>query len=366
MAVVQLEGITKRFGEVTVVRRVDLTIADREFLVLVGPSGCGKSTTLRMVAGLEEISEGELRIGGRRMNEFAPKDRDIAMVFQSYALYPHMSVFENMAFGLRLRKMPQQEVQKRVEEAAQILDLTPYLQRKPSALSGGQRQRVAMGRAIVRQPSVFLFDEPLSNLDAKLRVQMRTEIARLHRRLGSTSIYVTHDQVEAMTLADRIVVMKDGEVQQVGSPMELYHHPVNLFVATFIGSPAMNLLEGQLQRKGDQILFQHKAFSLPLPAPLQKALTMREGGEVVLGVRPQHIELVGKKEAADLASLPLEVCEPLGSETFLYFPLDRGTLVVRQEGADEARKVGESFHLRFAPDALHLFDKQSTRAIGER
>ncbi|MCB9639460.1 MAG: sn-glycerol-3-phosphate ABC transporter ATP-binding protein UgpC [Myxococcales bacterium] len=363
MAQVQLEGVTKRFGDVTVVRRVDLTIQDREFLVLVGPSGCGKSTTLRMIAGLEEITEGDLSIGGRRMNDLAPKDRDIAMVFQSYALYPHMSVFENMAFGLRLRKMPQQEVRKRVEEAAQILDLTPYLQRKPSALSGGQRQRVAMGRAIVRQPSVFLFDEPLSNLDAKLRVQMRTEIARLHRRLGSTSIYVTHDQVEAMTLADRIVVMKDGEVQQVGSPMELYHHPANLFVATFIGSPAMNLLEGSLQRKGDQLLFQHPSFSLPLPANLRKALDKKDSGEVVLGVRPQHIDMAGKKEDADLSSLPLEVCEPLGAETFLYFPLGEGTLIARQEDVGKEWKVGEKFHLRFSPDALHLFDKDSTNAI---
>ena len=363
MAEVELKKITKFYGDVQAVKEVNLTVRDQEFLVLVGPSGCGKSTTLRMIAGLEDITDGDLFIAGRKVNDVAPKDRDIAMVFQSYALYPHMTVFENMAFGLRLRRMHKKEVKTRVEDAAKILGLEDLLQRKPKALSGGQRQRVAMGRAIVRRPAVFLFDEPLSNLDAKLRVQMRTEIARLHQQLGSTSIYVTHDQVEAMTLADRIVVMKDGVVQQVGAPMELYHSPQNLFVATFIGSPAMNLLEGEVQEIDDTLRLQGKGFSIPLSERLSSALKENGRGDnkaFVLGVRPQHIHLTDEKHQVE--PIPLEVREPLGAETFLYFSLGEQSLVVREDGA-EKRSLGEKYGMGFAPEGLHLFDKETGTAL---
>ena len=305
MSDVVLKHITKRYtSDVTAVRDVSFEVKSGEFCVLVGPSGCGKSTTLRMVAGLEEITEGELQIGGRVVNDVAPRDRDIAMVFQSYALYPHMTVYENMAFGLRIRKMPNREIDTRVQEAAKTLGISEYLQRKPKALSGGQRQRVAMGRAIVRNPQVFLFDEPLSNLDAQLRLQMRIEIARLHRRLGATTLYVTHDQVEAMTLADRIAVLKDGDLQQYDSPLNIYKKPANRFVATFIGSPSMNLLSGE--RQGDR--FVGEGFDIGLPENL--TVDVAE-----IGVRPQAFELC---EDGTLVG-EVDFVEALGSETFVHF-----------------------------------------------
>ena len=359
MAEVQLKNVVKRYGDVTAVRDVNLTIRDQEFVVLVGPSGCGKSTTLRMVAGLEEITEGDIMIGGRRVNDVAPKDRDIAMVFQSYALYPHMTVFDNMAFGLKLKRLPKSDIESRVNTAADILGLKEYLHRRPKALSGGQRQRVAMGRALVRQPAVFLFDEPLSNLDAKLRVQMRTEIARLHHQQNSTSIYVTHDQVEAMTLADRIVVMKDGIVQQVGSPMTLYNEPANLFVAQFIGSPSMNPLEGEVIAEGDDLSLKGDGFSYKLPSSLHTTLKKHNHERVVLGARPQGLVLEEDESAAHLPTLKLEVIEPLGAETFLHFRLhDDHRLIVREDHLT-MRTPGESFHLRFREDGLHLFDSDT-------
>lgn len=357
MAEVRLEKVIKAYGDVIAVRDVNLSIQDREFVVLVGPSGCGKSTTLRMIAGLEEITEGDISIGGRRVNDLPPKERDIAMVFQSYALYPHMTVFENMAFGLRLRRMPKTEIESRVRHAAGILGLEDLLQRKPRALSGGQRQRVAMGRAIVRRPAVFLFDEPLSNLDAKLRVQMRTEIARLHQRLQSTSIYVTHDQVEAMTLADRIVVMKDGEVQQVGTPMELYHEPANVFVATFIGSPSMNLLEGDLLLEEEKLYLRGPQFEIPLPARWKSSL-QSDARSVVLGIRPQHLH-IGNDPKPHLPGLTLEVSEPLGAETYHYFQVEEGTLTLRESGHEEERSIGTSYDLLLEQDKLLLFDKET-------
>src|SRR5690554_686499 len=293
MASVTLERVTKRFGNVIAVDEASLEIRDKEFLVLVGPSGCGKSTTLRMVAGLEDVTEGNIYIGDRLVNDVPPKDRDIAMVFQNYALYPHMDVYNNMAFGLKLRKFPKSEIDRRVKEAARMLGIENLLDRKPKQLSGGQRQRVAVGRAIVREPKVFLMDEPLSNLDAKLRVQMRAELSKLHRRLEATVIYVTHDQTEAMTMGDRIVVMKDGFIQQVGAPLEVYEKPVNVFVAGFIGSPAMNFMEGVLRRDGETYFIDAKTFKLPIPA--EKAASIKNLGkyvdkQVVLGIRPEDIE----------------------------------------------------------------------------
>lgn len=359
MAEVELKEVVKRYGDVTAVRNVNLTIKDQEFVVLVGPSGCGKSTTLRMVAGLEEITEGDISIGGRRVNDVAPKDRDIAMVFQSYALYPHMTVFDNMAFGLKLQRLPKSDIEARVFEAADVLGLREYLDRRPKALSGGQRQRVAMGRAMVRQPAVFLFDEPLSNLDAKLRVQMRTEIARLHHQQKSTSLYVTHDQVEAMTLADRIVVMKDGVVQQVGSPMTLYHEPANLFVAQFIGSPSMNTLAGEVVSEGKEFSLRGEGFSYRLPSSLKPVLNRNKPGKVVLGVRPQGLTLEESQKEAHLPGLTLDVVEPLGAETFLHFQLNETQQIVVRENRHTVRKPGESFHLRFLEEGLHLFDSET-------
>lgn len=365
MAEVRLVGVQKRFGDVVAVREVSLTIQDREFVVLVGPSGCGKSTTLRMVAGLEDISDGEIYIGDRLVNQVAPKDRDIAMVFQSYALYPHMTVFENMAFGLRLQRLPRPEIEQRVRDTAQILGLENLLERRPGAMSGGQRQRVAMGRAIVRRPAVFLFDEPLSNLDAKLRVQMRTEIARLHRQLKSTSIYVTHDQVEAMTLADRIVVMNQGDIQQVGSPMELYNHPKNLFVASFIGSPSMNLIDCVCEADGQQLRLKADGLSLALPEAWQKRLPSSAQKQWVLGIRPQHLRLVTSdhdKQGAGISGAVLEVQEPLGAETFLYLKCGQQQLVVREE-SEQLHDLGTSYALQIDPQQIHLFDRQTGLAL---
>src|SRR5687768_7435708 len=287
MATVTFDHVWKRYGDVVAVKDFKLDIQDEEFLVLVGPSGCGKTTALRMIAGLEEITEGTLKIGDRVVNDLAPKDRDVAMVFQSYALYPHMSVFDNLAFGLKLRKVPKAEIDKRVREAAATIELSNLLDRKPKQLSGGQRQRVALGRAIVREPAVFLMDEPLSNLDAKLRVQTRAEIARLHQRLRTTVVYVTHDQVEAMTMGDRIAVMNSGILQQVGPPQELYERPINKFVAGFIGSPAMNFVNVKADRSGDAVLLKNDALELPVPDQLREVIASSDG-DLTIGIRPEH------------------------------------------------------------------------------
>ena len=344
MASVSIEQVHKAFGSTKVIHGVDVEIEDGEFCVLVGPSGCGKSTLLRMIAGLEEISGGAISIGGRVVNNVPPKERDIAMVFQNYALYPHMKVRDNMAFALLLAKSPQAEIDRRVNEAAQILGLLPYLDRYPRQLSGGQRQRVAMGRAIVRDPQVFLFDEPLSNLDAKLRVQMRTEIKALHQRLRTTSIYVTHDQIEAMTMADKIVVMRDGIVEQSGSPLDLYDHPVNVFVAGFIGSPAMNLLKGEWHDNGIRI---GEAI-----VPVSRPIRAQPGQSVLLGVRPETFEV-----ANGPASMParVEVIEPTGADTLLMCRTgDQEAVVVLRERRDIA--PGDTIPLRPDLSKLHVFD----------
>ena len=350
MARVWLKSIWKRYPNgFEAVKNFNLDIEDREFIVLVGPSGCGKSTTLRMVAGLEEISEGEAYIGDRLINDVAPKDRDIAMVFQNYALYPHWTVFDNMAFGLRLRKMPKAEIRQKVEWAAKILEIDQLLERKPRVLSGGQRQRVAMGRAIVRDPKVFLFDEPLSNLDAKLRVQMRVEISRLHNRLQTTIIYVTHDQVEAMTLADRIVIMADGKIQQVGTPLDVYEAPKNRFVATFIGSPAMNMLEVSF----DGRMLSGEGFTLvPTAGQLERLGAYR--GPLTVGVRPQHIRLASGSETSRFAA-GVDVEEHLGAEKFVYFTLAGKIMTARLESRDQ---VTEGAQTSFAVDMdrAHLFE----------
>ncbi len=349
-----LREVTKRYGDLEVVKDFSLEVDAGEFIVLVGPSGCGKSTTLRMIAGLEEITRGELIMRGRVVNDVPPKDRDVAMVFQSYALYPHMSVYENMAFGLRLRKLNGSEITRRVQEAARILGITSYLGRKPKALSGGQRQRVAMGRAIVRKPRYFLFDEPLSNLDAKLRGQMRTEIAKLHRRLGATSIYVTHDQVEAMTLADRIVVMKDGVIQQIGRPIELYRKPVNRFVAGFIGSPAMNFLKGTVE-EGE---VRGEGFQVPVE-PLDVA-GVTQGQEVILGLRPEAVRVDGT--GVGTLEGRVEVREPLGAEAFVYLSVGEQQVVGRFAPDYEARE-GDTIVFSVDPAACHVFDPRTESAL---
>ncbi len=359
MARVLLENAGKTYpGGVMAAADVNLDIADGEFVVLVGPSGCGKSTTLRMVAGLETVTTGTVCIGDRVVNDVEPKDRNIAMVFQSYALYPHMSVRENMAFGLKLRKTPKAEIAKRVGEAASILGLGELLERRPKALSGGQRQRVALGRAIVRDPEVFLFDEPLSNLDAKMRVQMRTEISRLHHRLGATMIYVTHDQTEAMTMGERIVVMNEGRVQQVDTPLKLYERPVNRFVAGFIGSPAMNFIDGRIVRDDGLVLHAADGSVLPLPPDWspQEAWLDRD---LTLGVRPEHVA-VGEGDGAFEA--PLQVIEPLGNETLLYFQVAGSPITVRCQGGVDA-KVDQALPLRLPADGLHLFDPADGRVL---
>ncbi|MEO7168468.1 MAG: sn-glycerol-3-phosphate ABC transporter ATP-binding protein UgpC, partial [Chthoniobacterales bacterium] len=339
MAKVSVKNVSKIYpgdkgGDVTAVREISLEIADREFVVLVGPSGCGKSTTLRMIAGLEDISQGDVYIGEKRVNDVAPKDRDIAMVFQNYALYPHMSVYDNLAFGLKLRKFPKAEIKKRVVDAASILGIESLLERKPKALSGGQRQRVAVGRAIVRQPKVFLFDEPLSNLDAKMRVQMRAEITKLHQRLQATMIYVTHDQVEAMTMGDRIVVMNDGVVQQNDAPLVLYNEPVNLFVAGFLGSPPMNFVTGKLKQDGEKIRFNEiegGTIDLTFAAAERPAAREFIGQNVILGIRPENLEVAtfSRKEGKALGNgFPaiVDVVEPMGAETNLYLQTGAHTL----------------------------------------
>ena len=366
MVEMQLNHIHKKYdnAENYSVTDFNLHIKDREFIVFVGPSGCGKSTTLRMIAGLEDISEGELKIGDVVMNDVAPKDRDIAMVFQNYALYPHMSVYDNMAFGLKLRKYDKAEIDKRVKNAAEILGLAQYLERKPAALSGGQRQRVALGRAIVRDAKVFLMDEPLSNLDAKLRVAMRAEIAKLHRRLETTTIYVTHDQTEAMTMADRIVIMKDGFVQQIGSPQEVYNTPNNVFVAGFIGSPAMNFFNVTLK---DGVISNGKGLSLQLPEAKRKLLEDKgyNGKELIFGIRPEDIE--SSQIAIDTypsSSVKAEVVvsELLGAETMLYTRVD-DTEFVSKADARDFHSPGETVELAFDLNKSHFFDKETEEVI---
>ena len=366
MAKVILENVFKIYpGNVTAVKDANLEINDQEFVVLVGPSGCGKSTTLRMIAGLEEISKGNIYIDDRQVNDVPPKNRDIAMVFQNYALYPHMSVYKNMAFGLKLRKYPKDEIDKRVREAADILSIEPYLNRKPKELSGGQRQRVAVGRAIVRKPKAFLFDEPLSNLDAKMRVQMRAEISKLHTRLSSTMIYVTHDQVEAMTMGDRIVVMKDGVIQQVAPPMELYDQPANKFVAGFIGSPPMNFFEGTIEQKAGHLVFNEHNGSLQIEDQHASKLTSYVGKDVVFGIRPEDIEdvlNVTNPNPAEQLAAKVEVVEPMGAETFLYLNTGKASFICRMETRNKV-EVGKDLSLEFNMKKAHFFDKDTGDAI---
>ncbi len=378
MASLSAKGIYKRYpGGVTAVSDFTMNIKDKEFIVFVGPSGCGKSTTLRMIAGLEEISEGELFIGDRLVNDVAPKDRDIAMVFQNYALYPHMTVFDNMAFGLKLRKVPKDQIKKLVEEAAKILDIAHLLDRKPKALSGGQRQRVALGRAIVRDPQVFLLDEPLSNLDAKLRAQMRTELAKLHKKLGTTFIYVTHDQTEAMTMGDRIVVMKDGYIQQIDSPINLYDSPVNKFVAGFIGSPQMNFVNAKLIMQDGKYTVQFgsedsktsrgRSFYVELPASKadNDALKYYIDKEVIMGIRPENIhdeEMYLSAAKTGIIEANVDVTEMLGAETFLYISCEGIPLTARVSPRCTARP-GDTVKLAIDPNKVHLFDPSDEHAL---
>lgn len=378
MASLSLRNVYKRYpGGVTAVSDFNLEIKDKEFIILVGPSGCGKSTTLRMVAGLEEISDGEIYIGDKLVNDVAPKDRDIAMVFQNYALYPHMTVFDNMAFGLKLRKTPKDEIKRRVEEAARILDISHLLERKPKALSGGQRQRVALGRAIVREPKVFLLDEPLSNLDAKLRAQMRTEISKLHQRLGTTFIYVTHDQTEAMTMGTHIVVMKSGLIQQVDTPNNLYLYPCNLFVAGFIGSPQMNFIESKLLKEGDDYLVEFGSedtktragvkYKIKLPASKNKdnCLEAYAGKEVIMGIRPENVhneeDLIAIHKDG-LVEADVEVTELMGAETYLYMNCEGQSINARVSPTNTARP-GDKITIAFETAKIHLFDKDTELTI---
>ena len=368
MASLSLQHINKTYPNgFQAVKDFNLEIEDKEFIIFVGPSGCGKSTTLRMVAGLEEISGGTLKIGDKVMNDVEPKDRDIAMVFQNYALYPHMTVYDNMAFGLKLRKVPKDQIDKAVREAARILDLDKLLDRKPKALSGGQRQRVAMGRAIVRNPKVFLMDEPLSNLDAKLRVQMRIEISKIHQRLGATIIYVTHDQTEAMTLGTRIVVMKDGVVQQVDTPQHLYEQPGNLFVAGFMGSPQMNFLDAQIAEKGGNLVAKVGEYDVIVPAA--KAKVLKDGGyvgkTVVLGIRPEDIHdsqmFIEASPSVPMTST-VKVYELLGAEVFLYFDVN-GTQVTARVDPRTNSKTGDTIKFAFDMEKSHFFDKETELVI---
>lgn len=365
MSTVDLKELCKIYDDdVEAVKDASISIKDGEFLVLVGPSGCGKSTLLRMVAGLEEITSGTITIGERLVNDISAKDRNIAMVFQNYALYPHMTVFQNMAFGLKLRKVNKKEIEERVHFAADLLDLTDYLHRKPKALSGGQAQRVAVGRAIVRKPEVFLFDEPLSNLDAKLRIQMRVELAKLQKKLGTTSIYVTHDQIEAMTMGHRIAIMKDGLIQQLDTPMNVYNRPANLFVASFIGSPAMNIFRGQLSSEKD-LCFECDDFKIKIPDRLKEELSGFLNKEIVIGLRPERLT-VGKKSGDDDSVIKgvIELVELMGNETHVYVTVGKSRLVVREEGGtfietDTAVELLPDF------DNIHFFDPDSTNRISD-
>ncbi len=354
MAGVTLSGIVKAYGAVQVVHGIDLDVQEREFVVLVGPSGCGKSTTLRMIAGLEEITQGELTIDGRTVNRVAPKDRDVAMVFQNYALYPHLNVADNMAFGLRIRRMPKAQIKTTITEVAEILGLTDYLERRPADLSGGQRQRVAMGRAIVRHPKVFLFDEPLSNLDAKLRTQMRAEIKRLHNRLGVTSVYVTHDQVEAMTLADRIVVMNNGAIEQVGTPMELFNNPANVFVAGFLGSPPMNQIKGRMTETGAAIG--------NAEVKVKGATAAMAGRDVIVGIRPEHVTLSQGPETSALP-IALDLVEPLGSEALLHARFGEENMVFKADTQGDVTHLSGVTEVHVPSDVVKIFDAASGQAL---
>ena len=366
MAEVSIRKVVKEYdGGVQAVKGIDLEIADQEFVVLVGPSGCGKSTTLRMIAGLEEITAGEIWIGGDVVNDVPPRDRDIAMVFQNYALYPHMSVFDNMAFGLKLRKFPKEEIKRRVDEAARILDIPMLLDRKPKALSGGQRQRVAMGRAIVRNPKVFLFDEPLSNLDAKLRVQMRTEIKKVHQTVKTTTVYVTHDQIEAMTLADRVVVMNHGVIEQVGPPQELYHHPTTRFVAGFIGSPAMNFFQCRLQDQGNGLVVIVEGLAtLPVPIARQARYAPYKDKPMIFGLRPEHLIdwHDGGKPGVTRVDVLVDVVEPMGMETMIHFLVGGHEMSAR---VDPTTRAAPEQMLPLAADMnhMHLMDPDSGKVV---
>jgi multiple sugar transport system ATP-binding protein len=363
MAKVNLKNLTKKFDDVIAVNDMNEVIEDKQFVVLVGPSGCGKTTTLRMIAGLEEVTKGEIYIGDRLVNDVPPKDRDIAMVFQNYALYPHMDVYNNMAFGLKLRKTPKAEIVKRVENAARILKIEDLLKRKPKQLSGGQRQRVALGRAIVRDPKVFLMDEPLSNLDAKLRVQMRTEIAKLHQRLDATIIYVTHDQTEAMTMASKIVIMKDGLVQQTGAPQNVYDHPNNMFVAGFIGSPAMNFIDVTIT---DRLTLKNKQFELETHSKLRDIIKSNNlvGEDAVLGIRPENLEdseFVPEANDTNTINANVEVTEPMGAEIYVYVDID-GVLMTARVLPKSRLKSGDTARLFVDIGTLHLFDKKTEKS----
>ncbi len=365
MAEVALRNVVKRFDEVEAVRSINLGIPDNEFVVLVGPSGCGKSTTLRMIAGLEEVTAGDIYIGGEIVNDLPPKDRDIAMVFQNYALYPHMTAFENMSFGLKLRRFPKDEIKRRVDNAARILDIAELLDRKPKALSGGQRQRVAMGRAIVRNPKVFLFDEPLSNLDAKLRVQMRTEIKRVHQMVKTTTVYVTHDQVEAMTLADRVVVMNGGAIEQIASPHDLYHNPKTRFVAGFIGSPAMNFIRCHMEQNGAGLRARiSDKISLPVPASLTARYQPHSGKALILGLRPEHLTEPRRSDRDQNCEfdITLDVVEPMGMETMVYFTVD-GQEICGRVDPGSAKGPGEVMRLHANMNHMHLIDPQTDAVL---
>jgi len=365
MASVTYEHVTKEFGDVKAVNDLNLEIQDKEFLVFVGPSGCGKTTALRLLAGLEEITSGQIKIEDRVINDIAPKDRDIAMVFQSYALYPHLSVFDNLAFGLKLRKTPKEEIKRRVNEAAEILGIQDLLDRKPRQLSGGQRQRVAVGRAIVREPKVFLFDEPLSNLDAKLRVAMRAEISKLHHRLQTTFIYVTHDQVEAMTMATRIAVINKGVLQQLDTPQMLYDNPVNMFVAGFIGSPAMNFFRGTLKKDGDTYSIDAGGFNLYLPGSKSEEYQSFVGKPVVFGIRPEDIHnpaFIPPSIHTENVTVKVDVTELMGNEIFLYLLTGENTFVARVDPRTNF-KIGEKVKVAFNMDNFHLFDATTEKAI---
>ena len=365
MASVSFENVVKQFGDVKAVNDLNIQVADKEFLVLVGPSGCGKTTALRCLAGLEEITGGQIKIGERVVNDVAPKDRDIAMVFQSYALYPHLSVYDNMAFGLKLRKLPRDEIKRRVGEAADILGIQDLLLRKPRQLSGGQRQRVAVGRAIVREPKVFLFDEPLSNLDAKLRVAMRAEISKLHQRLQTTFIYVTHDQTEAMTMATRIAVINKGVLQQLDTPQHLYDHPNNLFVAGFIGSPAMNFFPGKLRKENGKLVVDAADFVVAIPAKLAKPYEAHAGKDVIFGIRPENIhdaDFVPTNIDSEKVPVKVDVTELMGNEIFLYLVSGKNTFVARVDPRSKLR-VGEQATVAFDMDNVHIFDAATEQAI---
>ncbi|MBN2389051.1 MAG: sn-glycerol-3-phosphate ABC transporter ATP-binding protein UgpC [Anaerolineales bacterium] len=365
MASVLYEHVTKEFGNVIAVNDLNLEIADKEFLVFVGPSGCGKTTALRVLAGLEEVTKGIIKIGDRVVNDIPPKDRDIAMVFQSYALYPHMTVYDNLAFGLKLRKTPKEEIKRRVQEAAEILGIQDLLGRKPRQLSGGQRQRVAVGRAIVREPKVFLFDEPLSNLDAKLRIAMRTEISKLHHRLQTTFIYVTHDQMEAMTMATRIAVINKGMLQQLDTPQVLYDTPVNMFVAGFIGAPAMNFFKGHVRKEGGKLFVDCGSFSVPVPSDRAKSLQTYIDKPVALGIRPEDIfnpafVPPGINEAK--VATKVDVTELMGNEIFLYVTTGPNTIIARVDPRTDFR-IGDQVQVSFNMDKMHVFDPDSELAI---